>query len=722
MKRQELKNDFDWQWWRSQESDLKKMEPLLASRILFDIFLINEFEHAVLSLKKDDCVWGPVHSSIGQEAVAAAIMAALKKGDKIAGSHRAHHQFISKAINYALSEAWDPARENLPETVSEVVKRTLAEIMGLASGYCAGRGGSMHLRYIDAGIIGTNAIVGGGIPIATGAAYAEKYIGSGNIVVCFLGDGAVNQGAFHEACNLAGLWRLPIIYIVENNLYAVGTHVEQASAVKDLSLRASAYKMDGRIVEGDDVVAIYETVKDAADRVRRGNRPYLIEAKCYRHYHHAGEQPGSAYGYRDKKEELEWMKKNATVNFPSALIQADILTVKDIDRIKSMATKCVLNAVDFCTVGDSPRVVRAELWPNPETARNGLRSNGKEFEGINYSEAEGFSDFKEISYSNAIAAVTGRWMEKDRQVVEFGEEVANFGGGAYGATKKLPDKYPHQVINTPISEAGFVGLACGAAMTGMHPIVEIMFPDFALVAADQLFNQIGKARYIYGGTTDLPIVVRIRIAIGCGYGGQHSMDPVALFSLFPGWRIVAPSNAFDYIGLFNTAMQSMDPVLILEHHSLYQKKFLIPENSLDYYIPFGKGRVIAKGSDITILVYGSMVERLKKLRQEMSALGISTEIIDLRSLDLPSIDYYTIGESVKKTGVTAIIEEAPSSQSIGYRIAAEITERYFDYLDVPPECINSFDVPNPVSRMLEEAVIIKDEKILERIKAIAYRC
>lgn len=333
MIKEKIKTDFNWQRWSSNETDLKKMNPLIAVRILFDILLINEFEHALLQLQDDDCVWGPVHTSVGQEAVAAGTMAALKKGDKIAGTHRAHHQFLSKAMNYTLSENWDPVKEKLPEEANQVVKRTLAEIMGLAIGYCGGRGGSMHLRYEEAGILGTNAIVAGGIPMATGAAYAEKYKKTGNVVVCFLGDGAVNQGAFHEACNLAGIWNLPIIYFVENNLYAVATHVEKTCAIKDISLRANSYNMDGFIVDGHDVIAIYETVKDVLAGIRKGNRPCIIEAKCYRHYHHAGQQPGSGFGYRSKEEEAQWLKKDAVSNFPDLLTKAGILSKKDIRKI-----------------------------------------------------------------------------------------------------------------------------------------------------------------------------------------------------------------------------------------------------------------------------------------------------------------------------------------------------------------------------------------------------
>lgn len=716
-----LKINFNWRSFCSNNADLKNVSPVLVSRILFNIFLVNEFEHAVLRLKKDNCVWGPVHVSIGQEALAASVMAALKKSDKITGSHRAHHQFISKAMNFVLADDWSPVENGLPDEVHDIVTRTLAEVMGLAPGFCGGRGGSMHLRYKEAGVLGTNAIVGGGIPLATGAAYTEKYKKSGNIVVCFFGDGAINQGAFHEACNLAGVWRLPIIYFVENNLYAVGTHVEKACAVKDLSLRASSYNMEACIVDSHDIMAIYKTVKNVSDGIRNGNLPCIIEAKCYRHCHHKEGQPGSAFGYRDKKEEEFWLKKDAITTFPAVLVKNSILTGAHIKKIKNMADECVRKAVDFCTASSSPYVVREELWPKEDTVSIGIRSSGREFDNISYSEEKNFHDFKEISYAEAISAVTGRWMGKDKNVVEFGEEVANFGGGSFSANKGLPAKYPGRLINTPISEAGFVGLACGAAMTGMRPIVEIMFPDFSLVAADQLFNQIGKARHMYGNTTELPIVVRTRVATGTGYGGQHSMDSIGLFALFPGWRIIAPSNAFDYIGLFNTSMQSLDPVLIIEHHSLYTKKSRVPKDSLDYFIPFGKSNLISEGTDITVIVYGVMVGRLKNLIKEINKENISVEIIDLRTLDLPCIDYESIGCSVQKTGSVVIVEESPLSQAIGPRIAARITEDFFDYLDAPPVCLSSKDVPNSVSRVLEKAAIINDDEIVEAVTKTAKR-
>jgi 2-oxoisovalerate dehydrogenase E1 component len=306
-------------------------------------------------------------------------------------------------------------------------------------------------------------------------------------------------------------------------------------------------------------------------------------------------------------------------------------------------------------------------------------------------------------------------------VTVLGEEVANFGGGAYGATRNLPQQYPTRVLNMPISEGGFVGLGLGMAMLGMPTVVEIMFPDFSFVAADQLFNQVAKARHMYGGTTDLPLVVRTRIATGCGYGGQHSMNPAGLYALFSGWRIVAPSDAFDYVGLFNAAMISRDPVLVLEHHALYGQATPLPVDDLDYVIRLGRARRLAAGGDVTLLTYGVLVPRCQALLERWTAAGIGVDLIDLRTLDYPSVDYALIGESVARTGALVIAEEACRSQALGHVIGREVTERWFDELDGPVCCLTSQDVPPSVSRWLEAAVMLQDEEIFTTTLAVAQR-
>lgn len=688
--------------------------------MLFEIFTINAFERNLIELKKHDCVWGPIHVSIGQEAIAAASIAALRRSDMITGSHRAHHITLAKILEYLLPDEWDPSEADVPSDAEEAVFKTLAEIMGLAPGFCGGRGGSMHLRHREAGVLGTNAIVAGGVPLSVGAAMASRQAGRDNIVVAYMGDGAVNQGSFHEACNMASLWKLPIVFLVENNQYAVATSIHDASAAAEIVHLAAAYQMPARQVLGYDVAAIYSVVSEAAEALRSGSRPWFIEAKCYRHFHHGGDLKGSQYGYRDAAEEDEWLSKDAYANFPKQLVSSGVLDDDGVESIRKRADGVVKTAVERCITGDDPPQVRPELWPAPESIAEGVRSSGAELENLPYRELGDSSDTIDMKYSDAIAAVTGRWMEKDESVVVLGEEVANFGGGAYGATKGLPEKYPERIINTPISEGGFSGVGLGAAMTGMKPVVEIMFPDFTLVAADQIFNQIGKARHMYGNTTDLPLVLRTRIATGCGYGGQHSMDPVGLYALFSGWRIVAPSNSYDYIGLFNTAMHSLDPVVFLEHHALYGRSFPVPLDDVDYCIPFGQARVVREGSDITVAVYGSMVARVAPIADELAG-EVSIEVIDLRTLDLASLDFATIGDSLENTGAFAIVEQAAGGQAVGHRIVAEVTQRYFDLLDAPPGVLTSMDVPNPVSRRLEAAAMLSDEQIASLLRDMALR-
>jgi 2-oxoisovalerate dehydrogenase E1 component len=721
MNRSRLSLDFDWEEWKSAEGDAGSMDPLTALRVLFEIFLINAFERAVIRLKQDDCVNGPIHISIGQEAVAAAAVAALATKDQISASHRAHHQFLAKTMNAVLPPEWNPRVGDLPAAGQEAVNRTLAEIMGLQPGWCGGRGGSMHLRNMAAGVLGTNGIVGGGVPLATGAALAARRSGSGAIAVAFFGDGAVNQGAFHESANIAGLWKLPIIYFVENNQYAVATSVRDACAVPAVSIHAAGNAMRGRVVYGYDVPAVHACMRDAVERVRGGEGPFVVEARCYRHYHHGGDLKGSAFGYRSSEEENEWLSRDAYSRFPVALVGAGVLSSAEVERMRTMAEASVETAVDLCATRGEKLQVRAELWPDRSGVALGLRSSAKELAGLPYRERSDFARMRDIKYSDAIAAVAGRWMEKDSRVFVIGEEVANFGGGSYGATRGLPARFPGQLLNTPISECGFTGIGFGAAMAGTRPIIEIMFPDFALVAADQVFNQIGKARHMYGGTTDLPLVLRTRVATGFGFGGQHSMDPVGLFAGFPGWRIIAPSDAFEYVGLFNTAMHSLDPVVVFEHFSLYPRTQQIPEEDLDYCIPFGRARIVHPGRDVTVLVYSAMVGRLQALAPALEARGVSAEIIDLRSLDMASIDWETIGASVARTGVVATVEGAAAGQAIGQRIASGVTERFFDSLDGPPVCLASLDVPNPVSRALESAAMIDDRAILVALEAAAKR-
>jgi len=714
--------DFDFKRIEVSESDYEDIGPRVLANMAFQIFLIREVENTLLMLADAGCVHGPVHTSIGEEACAAGAMTVLAPSDKIASTHRAHHHYLAKAITFFSAEGFDVTTQEVPPSIAEQVTILMGEVMGLTMGCCGGRGGSMHLCNPQIGVIGTNAIVAGGIPSATGAAFASKYNRNGDTILCFLGDGAVNQGSFHEALNLAGLWKLPIIYFIENNHYAVATPIRVATALDDLAVKGAAYGVAGRIVDGMDPVAVGTATKEALAHVREGKGAVVIEAKCYRFHHHAGPNTGSSYGYRAKEEEKQWRTRDPHATFPQELISRGILSEDCVTNIQRKAADTVKSAMERCvSCHDETYAVKDELFPNPQTVLTGLRSDGSEFDNLTFCEKEDFTKVESLTYVQAIAAVTGRHLEKDPKVFVLGEEVASFGGGPYGATTGLPAIYPDRVLNTPISECGFTGLAGGAAMSGLKPIVEIMFPDFALVAADQLFNQIGKLRHIYGNAVDMPLVVRTRIAVGCGYGGQHSMDPTGLFSLFSGWTILAPSNGFDYIGLFNSAMQSKNPVLIIEHHALYQEEFEVPRGNLDYFEQIGKARIVRPGKDATVLCYSSMVSLCMRAAEELAAEGIDAEVIDLRTLSLSDIDYETVGASLRKTGILVMAEQAPASLCIGPHISFQCQKRFFDELDGPMEIVSSLDIPPPVSKPLEAAVLPGVKTVKEAIARGAQR-
>lgn len=701
-------DDADW--------DAQPPEQLLW--MLQQIILIRRFEETLLQLKAQDLIYGPVHTSIGQEGVAAGMGCALRPTDKIAGTHRAHHQYLAKVLSASRpSPTYNPLRDGLTAAMQHEVQVLLSEIMGLADGCSGGRGGSMHLVHTAAGVIGTNAIVAGGVPHATGVAWSEKYMGRDSMTISFFGDGAMYQGVLDESSNLAALWQVPIVYFIENNQYSVGTPITQSCSARHLYEKAVAYGMPGLKVDGMNPLAVQLALEYVWQRRAEGWLPCYIDAETYRYLHHAGDRAGSAFGYRNKEEEAQWRGRDPLEQTVRQLTRRGLINDGALKCLEENARRAIDEATAHCTrtAADGTVTVCEELWPTTDSLTIGVRDETV-FDHAPFIEQEAVPCLREIKFSDAIAEVTGRWLERDPLAFVLGEEVANMGGGAYGATKGLPKLYPDRVRNTPISEAGFTGLAAGAAMNGMRPIVEIMFSSFVLVAADQLLNQIGQLAHIYGGKVNVPVVVRTRIASGLGYGAQHSLDPVALFHLFPGWRIVAPTTAFDYIGLFNSAMLAKGPTLIVEHQELYNRKFNVPAGPPDHRVRPGVAKVLRPGNDVTVLAYSASV-----LRALEAAEGLDAEVIDLRTLDSAGLDYETVGQSLRKTGMLVTVEQAPATNSIGAKIAAECTRRYFDYLDGPPVAVTGPDIPLPVSRRGELACLPDVGQVAAAIRQAARR-
>lgn len=717
-RRRRLETGTDWIQLTTTAADWKAADPALLGTMLAELHLIRAFEETVLALAAEGLVHGPAHSSIGQEGGAVGSIVGLRSTDAVNGSHRGHHQFLAKALTHVTGARIDPRDPVTPE-IQTVLQRTLAEILGLAQGYCRGRGGSMHLQWFEAGALGTNAIVGGGAPMATGNAWAQKHAGTTDLTVNYFGDGASQIGSVLESMNLGSAWKLPVCFFIENNMYAVSTHVDEITADTRLSVRGQGFSIPGWRVDGMDPLAVHLAMVEAAERMRGGGGATIIEAEVYRYFHQNGPYPGSAFGYRTKQEEAQWRDRDPLTRVAAEMHKLGQITEDDVTELRARSQAAMDAAVAALVEADPEREgrrrIRPELWPDPSFVDVGIRGDASELASLPVLDAP---VTREITFVDAVAEVMARRMETDERIVVLGEDVHRLKGGTNGATKGLADRFPDRVVGTPISENGFFGLAGGLALDGrFRPVVEFMYPDFMWVAADQVFNQVGKARHMFGGDNPVPLVLRTKVAMGSGYGSQHLMDPAGLFATAPGWRIVAPSTAADYVGLMNAALALDDPVLVIEHVDLYNTASAVPEGELDGILPPGRAAVRREGSDVTILSYLSMVGHTLEAVEQT---GIDAEVIDLRWLDRASLDWTTIEESVRKTNAVLIVEQGARGTSYGAWLADEIQRRLFDWLDQPVERVTGGEASPSISRVLERAAIARTEEViagLDRVRA-----
>lgn len=719
-RRRRLEPAPEWVELTTTAEDWKAADPALLETMLGQLHLIRAFEERVLELAADGLVHGPAHSSIGQEGGAVGSIVGLRSTDAVNGSHRGHHQFLAKAITHVSGGRLDLDRL-VTDDLQALLQRTLAEILGLAQGFCRGRGGSMHLQWFEAGALGTNAIVGGGAPMATGNAWAQKHAGTTDLTINYFGDGAAQIGSVLESMNLAAAWKLPVCFFIENNLYAVSTRIEEAVADTRLSVRGQGFGIPSWRVDGMDPLAVHLAMQEAAEVMRAGGGPVVVEAEVYRYFHQNGPYPGSAFGYRTKEEEEEWRRRDPLERVAAELIALDRLTREQVDAVRAQAT-AAMDAATAQLLEDDPekqgrRRIRPELWPDPEFVDVGVRGDGSELDSLRAHEP--MTDDREredVKFVDAVASVMERRMGEDERIIVLGEDVHRLKGGTNGATKGLATAYPERVVGTPISENAFAGLGGGLALDGrFRPVVEFMYPDFMWVAADQVFNQIGKARHMFGGDNPVPLVLRTKVAMGSGYGSQHLMDPAGVFATSPGWRIVAPSTAEDYVGLMNAALALQDPVLVIEHVDLYNEKDTVIAGDLDYVIPPGNAVIRREGAEVTVISYLSMV---RHTLEAIEQTGVDAELIDLRWLDRASIDWETIEASVKKTNAVLIVEQGARGTSYGGWLADEIQRRLFDWLDQPVQRVTGSETSPSISRVLERAAIARTEEVVAALEAV----
>jgi 2-oxoisovalerate dehydrogenase E1 component len=718
-----LKPLAPWVNLRSTDADWDALDPAVLDTMLAQLHLIRAFEEEVLVLAGQKLVNGPAHSSIGQEGGAVGSILPLVADDQINGSHRGHHQFQAKAFGFVAPDGIDPRRP-LGEKITEVLYKSMAEIAGLADGYCRGRGGSMHLQWMEAGAMGTNAIVGGAVPFAAGFAFADKHADTTNVSVTYFGDGATNIGSVLETMNLAAAWKLPVCFFIENNQYAVSTTVEEATGDARLSARGLGFGIPSWKVDGMDTVAVYLAMQQALEVMRHGGGPTVIEVDTYRYFHQNGPFPGSAFGYRPKEEEQSWRDRDPIAKLEGHLLRRGLYTEEELAAVRK-SIKGALGEIGARLVEQDPtgkpgqQRIRPELWPDPAFVDVGIRGDLSALKDLKVRENDDFSadELETRKYVDVVADVMGVRMAENGRIVVMGEDVHRLNGGSRGATKGLREKYEDRVFGTPISEAAFTGLGGGLAQDGrFYPVVELMYADFIWVAADQIFNQIGKARHMFGGDHDMPLLMRIKIGINTGYGSQHSMDPAGIMATSVGWRIIAPSNALDYVGLVNAAMHLKDPVVVLEHDAdLYKSSGPAPKSDWNYILPPGQAAVRRAGSAVTVLSYLAMVGKSVEAAEKS---GVDAEVIDLRWLDRASLDWDTIEASIRKTNKVMIVEQGSLGTSYGGWLADEIQRRYFDWLDAPVARVTGSESSPSISRVLEAAALANVDDIVDALKTI----
>jgi 2-oxoisovalerate dehydrogenase E1 component len=715
-----ISTDTPWLRLDIEAADWRAEDPAALATWLEQMLLIRRFEEKILELHGLGLVHGPAHAAIGQEAGAVGAMSVLGTADKINGTHRAHHQVLAKLVNAATPPAYDALTQEFAPAMASAVEGVMAEIMGLRLGFCGGRGGSMHMRHGPGGIPGTSAIIGGNLPHAAGYALADKLLGRDHVSVAFFGDGTLMAGAAYEAMNIAALHTLPVIFFLENNLYAVSTHVREQTRETRLSSRGPMLGIPAIEVDGMELLAVRRAMQEARRIIAAQGGPVMIEALCYRFLHQAGPRPGSEFGYRSREEEKEWQVRDPLATFPDQLLREGLIAGEGPARLDAKASALVAAAATRLTeevAGSNQLRVPPGFFPDPVTVDSGIRGDLGELAGERFREFADYApaELTPTKFAAAMSDVLARNMARDPRIIVMGEDVHRLRGGVSGATKGALERWPKRVLAMPIAENGFTGVALGAALTGLRPVVEIMFGDFCLVAADQLFNQCAKVRHMFGGDFPVPIVLRVRISPAAGYGSQHSGDPSGIFALYPGWRILAPATPFDYIGLMNSALRCEDPVVVLEHALLFQTEGPVPKDDLDYCVRLGSARVVRPGRACTVLTSAAMVAETLAATEET---GIDAEVIDLRSLDPYGLDWPTIDASVKKTNRVMIAEQTTRGITIGPQIAAEIQARLLDHLDHEILAVTGGRASPTVSAPLNRAAIAGKAEVAAALRKL----
>ncbi|MAJ31066.1 MAG: dehydrogenase [Flavobacteriaceae bacterium] len=603
-------------------------------------------------------------SGIGQEAISVGVTSVLTKDEFILPMHRNLGVFLSK---------------NVP------LSKLFAQWQGKVNGFTKGRDRSFHFGSIEHKVIGMISHLGPQLAVATGIALGHKLRGEQNITAVFSGEGGTSEGDFHEALNIASVWKLPVLFCIENNGYALSTPTETQYACDDLADRGYAYGMEAFIIDGNDVVEIYLKLRHIASEMRKNPRPVLVEFKTFRV---RGHEEASGTAYVPENLISTWMKKDPVLKLQKALLKSSIIDEARVKKYRS----AIKTEIDT-------EWKNVESWDFPVfDAKNELQDVYKEFE---LSTQKNIEVFEDIRFIDAIKDAIFLSMARDKSVIIMGQDIAEY-GGVFKATEGLLQQFgKERVRNTPLCESGIISCSAGLSINKFKVIVEMQFADFVSSGFNPIVNYLAKQHYRWGANAD--VVIRMPCGGGVGAGPFHSQSNEAWFAKVPGLKIAYPSNPQDAKGLLTAAIEDPNPVLFFEHKKLYRSQ--TSKVPVGYYsTPFGQANIVHSGEDMLVISYGMAVQWVMDIVSNDTMFN-NIAVLDLRTI-VP-LDEETVLNWSKKCSKILIVTEDSEAFSVVSHISHLITSRCFEFLEAPVEIIGSLDTPIPFHKNLEEGYMCR---------------